>query len=298
MFVSVIIASRGRPQVLAETVKSILQQARRPDEIIIAVTTTDDVLPGMDGSGVQVIISPPGSSVQRNEAIAALNPASDLVVFLDDDVEVASDYLIKVTNFMEVVPDVAAFSSTPVLDKAMGGRLPREEAKAILVNSLVSDPDVRSARGLYGCNMVVRAKYARREKFDERLVSYAWLEDRDYGIRMEKYGAVVNYDGGRIVHFGTPGGRISEVRMGYIQIMNPAYLFFVKKELTFREYVDHGINGFLANLAHRLGVLTLLRPQSIMTIDRNQRLKGNFLALRDIFIGKLDPRLVLEVESR
>lgn len=57
-----------------------------------------------------------------------------------------------------------------------------------------------------------------------------------------------------------------------------------------------GRPGFNHSLSS-LGMPTLLRPQSVTTIDRRQRLRRNLLALRDLGRGRIDPKLVLEIGS-
>src|SRR4051812_48616912 len=104
MFISVLIASKGRSAVLCDTLDSIRRQIRQPDEVIIAVTQLSD-LPS-DVTGCRVVVTDPGVMKQRNAAIAATNEESDVVVFFDDDVELARDYLTQAELFWQARPDV------------------------------------------------------------------------------------------------------------------------------------------------------------------------------------------------
>src|SRR5437762_9228296 len=90
---AVIICSTGRAQILAETVASLFEQTVRPIQTVVSVPCLDDVAPETRNmSEVQVVISPRGSSVQRNTAVSFIDPRCDIVCFLDDDVELEPRY--------------------------------------------------------------------------------------------------------------------------------------------------------------------------------------------------------------
>ena len=70
-FLSVIIASKGRPDMLQGTVACLVRQTLLPQEIIVAVTGEEDYLPALLSTPrLRLIVSPAGSSIQRNRAIA------------------------------------------------------------------------------------------------------------------------------------------------------------------------------------------------------------------------------------
>lgn len=300
MFVSVVIASKGRRDVLSDTIDSVLLQDRKPDEIILVVTDKDDYDQSlMVNNLIKIYESAPGSTIQRNAGIKKISEKSDLVIFLDDDVELSTEFFQRVVNFMAVSPWVAGLSGTPLLNKPENGLMSRANARAALLKCQLSDKKIPPTiqRGLYGCNMVVRSDYARKLLFDERLSLYAWLEDRDFGIRLEKYGQIVDYGGQGIIHFGTPGGRISEIRLGYAQIMNPAYLFFTKRVFNIKEYVDHGIKGFLANLASVI-LPTAKKRNGLSRKIRAERLKGNLLAMTYIARYGIRPESIKSIDRQ
>ena len=77
----------------------------------------------------------------------------------------------------------------------------------------------------YGCNMAFRAAAIRGRRFDERLVLYGWLEDRDFGSALAKEGGrLVKLAAARGVHMGAKGGRVRGERLGYSQVVNPLYM--------------------------------------------------------------------------
>lgn len=298
MFISIVIASKGRPYELEDTISSVMMQDLQPNEIIIVVTDKKDYNESiLRHNLVKVYESAPGSSVQRNVGINKTNLQSELIVFLDDDVELASNFLSLVSSYMSLSTWVAGISGTPLLDKPEHGIMSRADARAALLKWQASGKKMPPTiqRGLYGCNMAVRSHYARELLFDERLSFYAWLEDRDFGIRLEKYGQVIDYAGQSIIHFGSRGGRMSEVKLGYAQIMNPAYLFFVKRVFTFGEYIDHGVKGLLANIAGSAPFFRRSERNNLSREIRTKRLRGNAMAIKDIFLHGIRPDMIKSI---
>lgn len=277
---------------LQGTVACLVRQTLLPQEIIVAVTGEEDYLPALLSTPrLRLIVSPAGSSIQRNRAIAELHLNSTLTVFLDDDVELEDEYLAKVCAFMEAYPDVAGFSGDPVLDKPKGGKMGREEARQIIRDTILEPRSPREWRELFGCNMTVRSAAARREQFDERMVLYAYLEDRDYAARIARHGRIMTYTPAKLIHFGSPGGRIPEKMMGYAMTMNSTYLFR-KGVLNLKEYVRLGPGTFAANLFGALGIRPL-NPANVLSREtRRLRLQGNVLALRDLIIHGPQPERV------
>ena len=98
---------------------------------------------------------------------------------------------------------------------------------------------------LFGCNMVIRRAVLSYEKFDENLPLYAYGEDYDISIRLERYGLVGRFEGCVGVHLETPGGRVSEVLRGYSFVANNWY--FMKKGVIHLPLL-HGVDSLLVDL--------------------------------------------------
>ncbi len=91
---AVVIASNGRPEILRETLKSLLCQSRLPDEVVVSVASESDFPePGWFAPIVTRVISPRGASVQRNRGIDSLRTSPLFVAFVDDDMVFHVDYL-------------------------------------------------------------------------------------------------------------------------------------------------------------------------------------------------------------
>ena len=133
----------------------------------------------------------------------------------------------------------------------------------------------------YGCNMAFRAEAISGLAFDERLVLYSWLEDRDFG-------GALTHRGGRLVkigtaigaHLGVKAGRMSGRRLGYSQIVNPIYLHR-KGTMTTASLCEHLARNLIANVSRSLA------PEA--HIDRVGRLRGNARGIWEVVTGRDRP---------
>lgn len=288
MFLSVVVASANRPEMLTETLESLANQTRPPDELILSTTKPADVgdIPERLRPFTRVITGPASSTRQRNAGIDASGAACDAISFMDDDVELAPDYLAQVAKFFGDRPDVFAFSGH-VADLPAGTRA---EARRLL--GIPSEASFTGADGLYGCSMNVRRATALAVRFDERLSLYAWMEDYDFGRRCQAHGKVGFYTGCRLVHLGCPSGRVSEARFGYAQIMNPTYLFRKGTYGPARKlFVDNWLRALAAN--------TLLAFEAASPGRRTHRgrLRGNLIAISQILTGRVNPEGIARVRD-
>lgn len=295
MFLSVVIASKGRPEVLAGTIRSLEGQVRQADEIIVVVTSEQDYNKRiLTVPTLKVFVSPPGLPVQRNIGIDETNEYSDLVVFLDDDVELARNYLLRIESLFLCMPQAVAASGTPLMDIPEDGLMSRQTAIDHLSNSERPTKRIVVRSDLYGCNMVIRRKILDKERFDENLIGYAYLEDKDIGLRISKYGEIYNFGGDSIIHLGVNNGRISEARLGYAQMMNPLYLFFIKRVLTLGDFLYLFVQVFVGNLLGAAGIMRLFRKNDKLDKSRRERVKGNLAAFNYIFVKGINPQSVKE----
>ncbi len=285
-FLSVIIVSTGRPECLGETVASLKRQTMPADEIILSVADLQDVPPDLrQSSEVQIITGPRGSTLQRNTAIGCLHPASRIVSYVDDDVVLAADYFQRVREFFAARSDVAAFFGLVLAD----GGIDRIQANQRVAQGpkVRECPTFRETDGLYGCNMNVRRLILKDVRFDARLGGYAWLEDKDFGMRCRPFGKVGQYTGCRMVHLKVPGGRTSPCRYGFSQIMNPFYLWRQTRWPPLRMVLWFWSSRIAAN------AVGAVRPGRRAV--RLSRLRGNWVALKLILRGRITPEYVLEL---
>jgi GT2 family glycosyltransferase len=284
---AVVVASVGRPEVLAEVLADLDAQTAPARHRIVSVPDRTSLTGGRAPEG-WLVVHDSGAAAQRNAGIRAV-PDADVIFFFDDDAVVRRDYLERAVEVFRRRPDVVGLTGRVLLDGATGREIDREDAVAAITAS--SRHEARGeevpVEALYGCNFAYRASVAREVLFDDRLPLYSWLEDHDFARRLRRRGELVRSTDCVIVHRGVKsGGRMVHRRLGYSQVMNPCY--FVRKgsfstPLAAREM----FRPVAKNIA-----LSLLGQQREW---RRQRLQGNALAAADVARGRFTPERIREL---
>ena len=224
--VAVVLASAGRPALLAEAVATCAAQRNVTFRGIVSVPDERSLPDGDLPLGWEVVAGYLGLPTQRNAALDAV-AGTDVVAFFDDDAVLRSDYLSTALRFLDDHPEVVGLTGRVLLDGAVHGEIDRAATAAALARSAseARTGGWRPTRELYGCNFVVRVAAASDLRFDERLPLYGWLEDHDFARRLRCQGMLAKVDDCVIVHrAASSGGRQAHLRLGYSQVMNPVYL--------------------------------------------------------------------------
>ena len=287
--ISVVIASKGRPDSVSETIENLQRQTFKPKEIIIVVPSIEDLPRKQWGDDVQYIVGPLGATLQRNKGIEAISSTVTYVGFFDDDVELKADYLEQAAAFMNANVSIMGISGHLL---ASGG-ISRQEAKKLIASYQPGE----NSRGmffsqgkhhlLFGCNMIIRRAVLNYETFDENLPLYSYGEDYDLSIRLERYGLIGRFAGCVGVHLETPGGRVREVLRGYSFVANNWY--FLKKGVM---HLPLGLawTRFWLICFGKSALISLWNLlKGDRSLDWSGRLKGHLLALKDILLGRCHP---------
>jgi GT2 family glycosyltransferase len=295
----IIIATAGRKEIAGKTIDSLALRKSVPAIVIIVGADQSDLpeIPIELPFPVQVSIAPvKGSATQRNHGIRQLPASVEFVSFLDDDMEVHDDYCAEIENVFRSAPEVAGFSGYIMAN----GNIDRARARQMLDGFQVplGMPAFgfypRRWPGFYGCAMNIRRRWLDIEKFDERLPLYAIGEDCELGFRLSRYGSVGGSARCPVAHLAVSSGRISEVGLGYAQIIN--FLYFANKGVGFPKlttYFQKLIRLPLVNLFFCL--FPFLDGKN--SIDRKGRFHGNLLALRDVLRGQIDPLNLVQIKQ-
>lgn len=287
MKVSVVIASLGRREVLAETIAELAKQSLMPTQLLLVCPSREDAPDVVPGVSFSFIESPKGLTKQRNVGIDHIDETADLIAFLDDDIELASDYFEKAAELFSERDDAVLLTGNIAAEGAPLGGIERSAARAAIANAAPStewDPIGHT----YGCNMVVRAQVARKTRFDEDLPLYGWLEDRDFGRRAGEYGEVGWYGGCVAAHLGVSSGRVSGARYGYSMVVNPIYLWR-KGTMNFRETAVHVLRA--------LGGGVRWAVKRDHSLGRSDRLRGCLIGLGLVLRGRIEPGYILEMDA-
>jgi hypothetical protein len=282
----VAIATAGRADVLASTLVHIKATLRDGDTLVVVGAAQEDWPAPEARDGIDLLLSPKGSTLQRNAAIDHLTGKVDVIVFFDDDFMPRADWLDQAERLLRAHPDIIAFTGRVVADGISGpGMSPQDGARALEAHIPDTSDEMRLEENIpsYGCNMGFRAEAIGSERFDIRLRLYAWQEDADFSCRVARTGRRVRAGSLLGVHLGVKAGRMPGKRLGYAQIANPVYLM---RKGTMRpvEALALMARNVAANLAKSL------RPES--WVDRRGRLIGNLRAFADLCQGRMDPERV------
>jgi GT2 family glycosyltransferase len=293
--ISVVMASKGRPDFVREAIDGLQRQTLKPAQIIVVVPSSEDLPTNRWGTDVQYIVGPLGLTLQRNRGIAMVPSTVAYVGCFDDDFELRADYLEQAVAFMNANAAVVGISGHLVAN----GGITREEAKELLAH----DKSGGSPKGrvfsqgkhhiLYGCNMIIRRPILNYETFDENLPFYSYGEDYDLSIRLERYGLIGRFDGCVGVHLETPGGRVREVLRGYSFVANNWY--FLNKGVMHLPLHLAWTRFWLICVGKSIWQSFWHLLKGDRSLDWGGRLRGHLLALKDIFLGCCEPGRIKEI---
>ncbi len=280
--VAVVIATRGRPDVVSLTVRHLLaHQSLKPDEVIVSCCARQDAGDLARHPDVTVVTGPPGLAAQRNTGLAQLPPDVEIVVFFDDDFVAHRDWLARAAETFRDDVEVVALTGRVLEDGVTGPGIRFEDASRLVEHVPLSDWSWIDSYSPYGCNMAFRLSQLGDLRFDERLVLYGWLEDRDFGATLAKKGGRIAKSAELVgVHMGVKSGRIAGDRLGYSQVVNPLYMLR-KGTMTLPQVAGQ----LFRNMASNIGKAAWPEP----FVDRRGRLRGNVLAIADVLRGRIQP---------
>ena len=283
----VMVATVGRAEVTLRTVDRLALQTRKPDGIVVVGAQASDIAGVEQARGnPEIHLGERGLCNQRNRGLDIIGDRADVVIFFDDDFVPAEDFIEQTAKLFAERPNLVGATGRLIADGVHGVGLTVDEGVA-LIEADTHPPSFETvSQALYGCNMIIRLAAAQRLRFDPALPLYGWQEDIDFTFQLGRRGDMVKSSLLRGVHLGAKGGRSPGARLGYSQIANPIYLL---RKRTIPPALARRI--MWRNLAANL--VRSLKPES--HIDRRGRAKGNLLAIKDLALGRLDPRRILEM---
>lgn len=268
MKLSVIIATHNRPESLERLVLGLAPQLRPgDDELLIADNGTPARTPLPEGMPVAVHVHDrrPGKCRVQNQALGRARGA--IIVFLDDDLVVAPDYIREVERFFSEHPEYAA----------MKGRiLPIEDLKAAAGDKWVyldlpivdHGEAVVEVRGVMGANMAFRAGALHAVgPFDERLGPGAsgHEEETEISARLKRAGYRIGYAPRAAVYHEVDPARADRDR--FIRIARERGRSRMLHE--HHSAVDVTLKNLIASA--RLGTARLLRASAVRLAREERR---------------------------
>ena len=246
--ISLIVATKDRPDDLRRLLESLRDQTIRPAEIVVVDASSDPVehvLAKFPELAIRHLRHwPPSAAAQRNAGIRACSPASTLVGFADDDTTFEPHAFANMLNFW-------ADAGTDVLGAAFNFRnLPARGSSFVKHSSLAERLGLYSGRpgsvspsGWHtivgevnetqfvewlpsGASIFRREVFA-KDVFDEFFASYSYLEDLDFSYTISREGRLAIVADAGFSHFPSPSGRVSARQFGRCEVRNR--LYFVRK---------------------------------------------------------------------
>jgi GT2 family glycosyltransferase len=207
---SIVIPTKDRPVLLADTLASIARSEPPPAEVIVVDASTGDAsraaVAAAQGAAPAIAFrhlgGAPGACRQRN--LALREARGDVVVFLDDDVLLEPRSLARLVAPL-AEPDVVGVTGKVIepsprriqtKHSPLRRILPGAGAQGTMMrcgypNRLWSVDEPHEMETMNGCFMAARAQDARVVGFDERLEApggYALLDDEDFAYRLSRRG--------------------------------------------------------------------------------------------------------------
>jgi GT2 family glycosyltransferase len=190
---SIVIPTRGRPRYLDVALASVVPQADALGAEVLVVCERSDTSSVAVGSahGVRLVVrdEPTGANAARNAGVALAS--SELIVFLDDDVDAPAEWLAGLLAGVAAAPDHDVFGG-PIVARLEGGgprSCGREPAPITTLDCGARDCDVEF---VWSANMAVRRRaFASVGPFDEALQGRG--EEEDWQRRYAALGGRVRY---------------------------------------------------------------------------------------------------------
>ena len=267
---SLVIATKGRPQLLCEALESSIA-AIPPDGEIIVVDgdPSRSAAPVVDALGpehderIHYVHTAPGLPVQRNAGIDAAQ--GEVVVFTDDDCILMpglfdalggafdDPQVVGATGRVLEPPDrrIGSSSSSRLRWLVLGGGRQGTMTNFGFRRPIVDVERPREVQYMFGALMSARRSLAAEVRFDERLSGYALGEDDDFSCRLSSRGRL-RYVPSAIVRHKALGTRSMDRRaQDRLVVINRTYLY----RKNFQRTV-HGQVGFAVLIglifAHRI----------------------------------------------
>ena len=198
--VSIVMCSRNRPELLGDTVRSVLATHPVPAELVVVDQgdVPDAAIAGLGTVGGCRVVHVPSTTrgLSRARNIGLRAAAHPVVVLLDDDMLVEPGWL------EPLVTAVAGSPGTVATGRVLAAP-PEDGAAALPPAALVADEEPRVARGpqprdvMPGANVAVhRDEVLALGGYDERLgagTRFGAADDNDMGHRLLRAGATIRH---------------------------------------------------------------------------------------------------------
>jgi GT2 family glycosyltransferase len=215
--VAVAIPTFNRDAILVDTLESVLGQAYRPDEILVidqsashdAATAAYLAQKGGDGTIRYLHQAPPNLPGARNRALQ--ETTADVVIFIDDDVVLAENFVSSHLRNYSADRQVVAVAGR-VKQRFTWTQRKRPSMWDRMLDyryfNLDSDSRCEGIANFFGCNHSVGVEAARSVGgYDSNFEGAALREETDMALRLYQAGHKIVYDPlAELLHLAAPSG--------------------------------------------------------------------------------------------
>ena len=246
--ISLIVATKDRPDDLRRLLESLHRQTVAPAEVVV-IDASSEPVEQLVATFPELRIRylrhwPPSAAAQRNAGIRACSSASTLIGFADDDTTFEPQAFETMLNFWEhagsdVLGAAFNFRNLP----ARGNSFIKHSSLAEWLGLYSARPGSVSPSGWHtvvgevaetqfvewlpsGASIFRREVFAKKV-FDEFFASYSYLEDLDFSYTISRTGRLAIVADAGFSHFPSPSGRVSARQFGRCEVRNR--LYFVRK---------------------------------------------------------------------
>lgn len=320
-----IICTYNRPRELFVCLKMLMNQECLPASINIVYTTEDDIgleahqaLENLTDNGVRVqfLLSDRGLTIQRNVAIKNIPFETDISTFIDDDIILPPNYIVKIDEFFSKNiscigvggitsdnPQEARFSKIRrifFLESKYPGKVLRSGINTPFKFSTIP----YEVEWLPGCCMSFRKDVFEKISFDTRRVKVGWGEDVDFSLKASAYGKLFALYIPGIVHTQSRRNRSSNLerviqndisrllfakdKLGDVQV--PFIYFSLIGEILIKIHIFNQfaklfelyINRIYMNIAKRLIILVNALKTAFQFNKKSRTVSPLILVIRNI----------------
>ena len=246
--ISLVVATKDRPDDLRRLLDSLSAQTRRPDQVVVVDASQEPVesvpsdFPELNTTYLQHW--PPSAAAQRNAGIMACTPESTLIGFVDDDAAFEPGSVDKMLTFWESAATEVGGASFNIRNYKMPpGRWAKNSR---LIDALGLYPrrpggvarsgwhsvfgevgELLQTEWLPSTAVVWRAELLVQHHFDEFFDGYSYLEDLDFSYTISRSHRLVVIPDAGYFHYASPAGRGKARQFGRVEARNRFY--FVRK---------------------------------------------------------------------
>jgi glycosyltransferase involved in cell wall biosynthesis len=245
---TLVVATKDRPNDLRQMLKSVESQTMPPAEVIVVDGSSESVeaivkeFPALPLRYLRHL--PPSAAGQRNAGIEASSPGATLVGFADDDVIFEPEAFERLMSFWEnASPDILgagfnllnypqqrpSFLKHSRIAKALGLYSPRPGtvSRSGWQTVVSGFSETQFVDWLPTTAVTFRKEAFQLSLFDNYYESYSYLEDLDMSYTISRAGRLAVVADAGFRHFPSPSGRVTWFQFGRFEVRNRVH--FVRK---------------------------------------------------------------------